>query len=88
MLEAKGRWLTKEHARTLGFRGAVVVHPKFLEAVNACYAASQALVGEAREAVTVFERTISRSGCRQVDGRMIDQPVYRRALELLREAGA
>ncbi len=77
-----------EQARSLGFRGAVVVHPKFLEAVNACYTPTEAQVAEARAVVTAFEAALAEGqGAIKMDGRMIDKPVYRRALDLLREAG-
>ena len=66
----------------------MVVHPKFLEAVNACYTPTEAQVAEAREIVAAFEEGLARGqGAIKVQGRMIDKPVYRRALELLAEAG-
>jgi citrate lyase subunit beta/citryl-CoA lyase len=78
-----------EQARSLGFRGAVVVHPKFLEAVNACYTPSPAQVAEAKELVAAFEQALaSGQGAVKVAGRMVDKPIYKRALELLREADA
>jgi citrate lyase subunit beta/citryl-CoA lyase len=78
-----------EQARTLGFRGAVVVHPKFVEAVNACYTPSLAQIAKAREIVTAFEAADAQGlGAIKVNGTMIDKPVYRRALELLAEIDA
>lgn len=78
-----------QQARELGFRGAVVVHPKFLEAVNACYTATPQQLQEAREIVTAFEAALAEGqGAIKVNGRMIDKPVYRRALDLLEESGA
>lgn len=80
---------TLAQARSLGFRGAVVVHPKFLEAVNACYTPSPAQVSEAREIVAAFEAALAQGqGAIKVQGRMVDKPVYRRALDLLNDAGA
>ena len=74
-------------ARGLGFRGAVVVHPKFLEVVNACYTPSQAQLAEARAIVAAFEAALAQGqGAIKVQGQMVDKPIYRRALELLREA--
>lgn len=79
---------TLQQARSLGFRGAVVVHPKFLDAVNACFTPTPAQVDEAREVVVAFETALAQGlGAVKVQGRMIDKPVYRRAIELLREAG-
>lgn len=76
-----------KQARDLGFRGAVVVHPKFLNAVNACFTPTAAELAEARQIVTAFEAGDSNSvGAMAVNGRMIDKPVYLRALELIAEA--
>lgn len=75
-----------EQARSLGFRGAVIVHPKFLDAVNACYTPAPQAVAEAREVVAAFEAGDAAGvGAMKVNGKMIDKPVYRRALDLLAE---
>ena len=76
-----------EQARALGFRGAVIVHPKFLDAVNSCYTPSPAAVAEAREIVAAFQAADTQGiGAIKVNGKMIDKPVYRRAVELLSDA--
>jgi citrate lyase subunit beta/citryl-CoA lyase len=76
-----------ERARALGFRGAVVVHPKFLDVVNACYTPSDEQVAAARKVVEAFEAADAQGlGAIKLDGIMIDKPVYRRALELLADA--
>lgn len=77
-----------ERARGLGFRGAVIVHPKFIEAVNDCYTPSASEVTAARDIVVAFE-TADRQGLGavRVGELMVDKPVYRRALQLLAEAG-
>lgn len=73
-------------ARSLGFRGAVIVHPKFLDAVNACYTPAPDAVAQAREIVAAFEAGDAAGvGAMKVNGRMVDKPVYRRALDLLAE---
>lgn len=78
-----------ERARGLGFRGAVVVHPKFLDAINACYTASADQVVAARRIVDAFVAADAQGlGAIQLDGLMIDKPVYLRALDLLRSSGA
>lgn len=75
-------------ARTLGFRGAVVVHPKFVDAINACYTATPEQISRAREVVAAFEAAMAQGqGAIKHQGQMIDKPVYQRALRLLREAG-
>lgn len=74
-------------ARTLGFRGAVVVHPKFVDVVNDCYTATPAQLDEARRIVQAFREADAQGlGAIRVDGLMVDKPVYRRALDLLHSA--
>jgi citrate lyase subunit beta / citryl-CoA lyase len=76
-----------EHARGIGFRGAVVVHPKFVDALNDFYTPTDEQLVEARKIIEAFE-TADRQGqgAIRVGTLMVDNPVYRRALELVREA--
>lgn len=77
-----------QRARRLGFRGAVVVHPKFVDAVNDCYTATDEQVVEARRIVEAFEAADRQGlGAIRVGELMVDKPVYRRALQLLQESG-
>ena len=74
-------------ARALGFRGAVVVHPKFIDAVNACYTPTPEQVAEARRIIEAFDSADRQGlGAVRVGEMMVDKPVYRRALQLLTEA--
>ncbi|WP_159912205.1 CoA ester lyase [Pantoea sp. 18069] len=76
-----------ERARTLGFRGAVIVHPKFLDAVNKAYTPSPEALAQAQRIVTDFEAALARGeGAIKVEGVMVDKPVYRRALDLIAQA--
>ncbi len=71
-------------ARELGFRGAVVVHPKFLDVVNECYTPTPDEIKRAQHVVNTFEAALARGeGAIKLDDAMIDKPVYHRALELL-----
>lgn len=80
---------TLEQARTLGFRGAVVVHPKFVDAIHDCYTATPAQLGAARALVQAFEAAqAAGQGAIRVGDTMVDRPVYLRALALLAENGA
>ncbi|WP_288255165.1 CoA ester lyase [uncultured Hydrogenophaga sp.] len=73
-----------QRARCLGFRGAVVVHPKFVDVVNECYTATAEEVERAQRIVHEFEAALARGeGAIKLDGAMVDKPVYRRAQELL-----
>lgn len=74
-------------ARALGFRGAVVVHPKFVDVVNDCYTSTPEQIACASRLVKAFEEALSRGeGAIKFEGLMVDKPVYRRALELISEA--
>ena len=44
-----------ERARSMGFRGAVIVHPKFIDAVNDCYTPSAAQLAQAQAIVDAFD---------------------------------
>lgn len=72
-----------EQARSLGFRGAVVVHPKYLEIINDCFTPSAAQLEQALKIIQAFEAADANGvGAIQLDGQMIDKPVYQRALDL------
>ncbi len=72
-----------EQARSLGFRGAVVVHPKYLEIINDCYTPNAAQIEQALRVIQAFDAADANGiGAIQLDGQMIDKPVYQRALEL------
>lgn len=76
-----------ERARSLGFRGAVIVHPKFIDAVNDCYTPSAARIAEAQAIVDAFDAADRQGlGAVRVGESMVDKPVYRRALQLLADA--
>lgn len=73
-------------AKALGFRGAVVVHPKFIDAIHRVHAASPDELIQARRIVQAFEQADREGqGAIRVDGLMVDRPVVRRALALLAE---
>lgn len=75
-----------QRARALGFRGAVVVHPKFVDVVNACYTPTPEQAKQAQRVVDAFDDAFARGeGAIKLDGAMVDKPVYRRAQELLAE---
>lgn len=78
-----------ERARALGFRGAVVVHPKFVDVVNAAFTPAADQLAQARRVVEAFEATDAQGqGAIKVGALMVDKPVYRRAKSLLEEAAS
>jgi citrate lyase subunit beta/citryl-CoA lyase len=74
-------------SRALGFRGAVVVHPKFVDAINECFTPTAKQVAQAKEIVDAFEAA-DREGIAAIKlgELMVDKPVYKRALQILAEA--
>ncbi|OZI74856.1 HpcH/HpaI aldolase/citrate lyase family protein [Bordetella genomosp. 12] len=80
--------VTLERAKSLGFRGAVIVHPKFIDVANCCYSASDAQLADARQLVAAFETAMAQGqGAIKLGDIMVDKPVYERALRQLAEAG-
>lgn len=75
-----------ERARELGFRGAVILHPKFIDVVNECFTYSDQQIIQAKKIVEAFEVADREGlGAIRVDDLMIDKPVYKRAIDLLTE---
>ncbi|WP_248798153.1 HpcH/HpaI aldolase/citrate lyase family protein [Pseudomonas sp. MWU13-2105] len=76
-----------DEAKSLGFRGAVVVHPKYLDAINECYTPNSAALAEATTIVDAFHEADRKGlGAIKVGDLMIDKPVYLRAKRLLDES--
>ena len=73
-----------EQARSLGFRGAMAVHPAQIAVLNAGFSPAEAEVAWAKRVVVADQaaRAAGR-GAFTLDGRMIDAPVVRRAEEIL-----
>src|SRR5690625_992025 len=72
-------------SRGLGFQGRLVIHPKQIEAVNEVYAPTSSEVEEAEKIVDAFESSADEGeGAIEVEGKMIDPPVYERAKKLLK----
>lgn len=72
-------------SRGLGFQGRLVIHPKQIEAVNEVYAPTHSEVEEAEKIVDAFESSADEGeGAIEVEGKMIDPPVYERAKKLLK----
>lgn len=73
-------------SRGWGLRGATCIHPDQIAVIHDACRPSPAQIDEARAIVTAFEA--ADGGSISVAGRMIDRPVYLRALRLLELAGA
>ncbi|PWC28229.1 HpcH/HpaI aldolase/citrate lyase family protein [Teichococcus aestuarii] len=79
---------TIAEARQLGFRGALAVHPAQVAIMNEVFAPDAAEIDWARRVVAGdAEARAAGRGAFQIDGKMIDPPVVRRAEEILALAG-
>lgn len=70
------------HALTIGFDGALAIHPKQVQAINACFDTQEHKTLWARKVVSAFNNEPTR-GVVVVDGQMVDKPVYERAQQIL-----
>ena len=75
------------HARLLGFRGALCIHPDQVAVLNQEFAPGADEIAQAREIVEAYEAAVAAGrGAAAWRGRMIDAPVVARARALLRRA--
>ncbi|MCL5057898.1 MAG: CoA ester lyase [Actinobacteria bacterium] len=73
-----------EIARKAGFQGKLVIHPTQVAPVNRVFTPTPQEFEYARKVVAAFDEA-ERSGTAviQVEGRLVEYPIYRRALEIL-----
>jgi citrate lyase subunit beta/citryl-CoA lyase len=80
---------TVQLARELGFVGSGCIHPAQVAILNEVFGATAAEIEDARAVVALYEAALGRGeGAVAHEGRMIDIPVYERALALLRDHAA
>lgn len=79
--------LTEECVRTraLGFVGKLAIHPRQCAAIRAAYQPTAPQVERARKIVAAYDS--ARGNVVNVDGQMIDVPIYRAAQRVLQRAG-
>ncbi len=74
-----------DRAAALGFDGKLAVHPAQVEIINEIFAPDREEIELARRIVKAFEESGKKAGgVIKVEGKMVDEPVYRRAKELLK----
>lgn len=78
-----------QFARSIGYRGKLVIHPAQVAIANRVFRPSERELAEARDIVAAFEREGLARGraAISVGGKMIDTPIYLRARRLLESAG-
>ncbi len=72
-------------ARALGFSGKLAIHPKQCAGIKAAFQPTAAQADRARRLVAAFEA--AGGNVANIDGQMIDVPMYRSAQRVLRRAG-
>ena len=75
--------------RQLGFTGKFAIHPAQIDLINESFTPSEDEVAYARKVVNAFREAESNGrGSADLDGRMIDVPVFKRAENLLAKMAA
>lgn len=69
------------NAKRRGFAGKICIHPKQVDTVNRCFAASEAELAWAREVLEAFAQ--ANGAAVAVQGKMVDRPVVMRAQAIL-----
>ena len=76
-------------ARQLGYTGKFAIHPAQIEVINKVFSPSEEELAYARKVVEAWNRAEAEGrGSADLDGRMIDVPVIKRAQNLLARADA
>ncbi len=76
-------------SRDLGFVGAYCIHPGQVPILNRVFAPAAERVYEARRVIEAFERALDEGrAATSLDGRMIDTPIYKQALQIVARADA
>ncbi len=73
-----------EWVRSLGFKGKYLIHPGQVEPVNRIFRPTEEEVAYARKVSAAFDEALAQGlGAVQLEGRMVDAPVAKRARRLL-----
>ncbi len=87
--DLKGFEQAARRARQIGCEGASCIHPDQVEILNRIFSPDPAKVAYARRVVEAFEKGIEQGTASvNVDGKMVDIPVYHRAKLILERAEA
>lgn len=69
-----------QRARRLGFKGKLCIHPRQVDIVNQCFSPSDESVAWAKKVLAAAEA--AKGAAVAMDGKMIDFPVIRKAMEI------
>lgn len=74
-------------AKSMGFKGAMAIHPSQVPILNEVFSPSPDQVAHGKRVIEAYEKALAEGkGTIQLDGKMIDIPVYERAVKLQRLA--
>lgn len=73
-----------KHAKQLGLKGKLTIHPKQLGIIHEVFAYSKEELNEARQVVDAFEEAEKQGvAAITVNGKLVDYPVYQKAKQVL-----
>ena len=82
--DSEGLVIETQFVKQLGFQGKLVIHPKQIDLVHQVFNPSEAEVEKAQRIVAAFQAAMEKGlGVIQLDGKMIDAPVLKRAEQIL-----
>lgn len=74
------------NAKKLGFRGKMIIHPAQIPVVQEVFASSKEELQDAKQIVDIYEKAqLEGKGAIQWKGKMLDEPVLRRAKQIVAE---
>ncbi len=75
-----------KRAKCMGYGGKFVIHPNQIKVVNEIFSEDAEQVKKAEQIVAAYEEAVSKGhGVVQVDGKMVDLPVYENAKRVLKQ---
>lgn len=81
--------LCAQNARDMGFSGAYCIHPDQVKVLNEVFSPANEEVVWAGRVVECFEEALARGrASTSLDGKMVDTPIYKQALAVLKAAHA
>ena len=82
--DSEGYIRDTEYVKAIGMTGRCLIHPSLIESTNRIFSPSSDEIEEANEIVTAYQEAVEKGmGAVALNGKMIDLPVYQRALGIL-----
>jgi citrate lyase subunit beta/citryl-CoA lyase len=75
------------YVKSLGFKGKFAIHPSQVEIININFSPSSEEIAWARKIIEEYEKALKEGkGTISIDGKMVDVPVYKRALNVIKRS--